>query len=253
MEARSRTIKATVAYDGSNFCGWQVQENDRTVQGEIESALAKLHKQPIRIQGAGRTDSGVHAAGQVFSFKTDIGSMAASQFVPALNANLAPDIRVLAAAEVSPSFHARFSAVARTYRYRWYVDEARPPVCRGAARAGHRPDIRRLNRLAAPLLGVHDFSTFTIPSEPSQNRTREVQTLSFFPSGALLVMEVRATAFLWRMVRLIAGTLMELDRDGGDPPEVARRLAACDHAEAGTIARAEGLTLHSVSYPREER
>lgn len=252
MQADPRTIKAIVAYDGTDFCGWQIQEHDRTVQGEIESALEKLHKRPVRIVGAGRTDSGVHAAGQVFSFETSIESMDASRFVPALNTKLPADIRVLSASDASPSFHARFSAIERTYRYRWFFGSPGPELQLRAARAGHHPDLLRLNRLAAPLLGRHDFSTFTIPSEPSENRTREITAITLYPRRGVLVMEVSANAFLWRMVRLIAGTLMELDREKAEPAEVARRLAACDHAEAGPIARAHGLTLHAVAYPREE-
>jgi tRNA pseudouridine38-40 synthase len=99
---------------------------------------------------------------------------------------------------------------------------------------------------------VHDFSTFTIPSEPSETRTREITSIAFYPSREVVVMEVSANAFLWRMVRLIAGTLMELDRAEAEPPEVARRLAACDHAEAGPIAKPQGLTLQSVTYSGEE-
>lgn len=252
MQATTRTIKATVAYAGTDFCGWQVQASERTVQGEIETALEKLHKYSIRIVGAGRTDSGVHAAGQVFSFQTSIESMLASRFVPALNSKLPPDIRVLAAEETAPNFHARFSALRRTYRYCWYSGSHRAAVTDWAVPIGYHPDVRRLNRLAAPLLGPHDFSTFTIPSEPSENRTRTIHSLAFYPRRGLLVMEVTANAFLWRMVRLIAGTLVDLDRNEAEPAEVARRLASCDHAEAGPIAKAAGLTLHSIVYPREE-
>jgi tRNA pseudouridine38-40 synthase len=243
-----RSIKVTVSYDGAGFCGWQVQAAERTVQGEITRALEKIHKHPVSIVGAGRTDSGVHADGQVFSFQSDIDSIPIERYPDALNANFPPDIRALAAEVVPASFHARYGARSRTYRYRWSYTSLTPAARARTARLSHHPNVARLNRLAAPLLGAHDFSTFTLPTEPSPHRRRVIHSLALFPDRGCIVMQICANAFLWRMVRLIAGTLMELDRGGAEPDEVARRLEACDHGLAGPAAPAHGLTLHAVTY-----
>ncbi len=247
-----RNIRATVAYDGTDFYGWQVQAEGRTVQGVVMDALERMHRREVKVTAAGRTDSGVHADGQIINFRTDIDSIPAHDFFVALNSYLPRDVQALDSREVDDEFHARYSAQRRVYRYAWTCARAvRPALRHRVTRLKHRPSIARLNELARPLLGAHDFSTFTLPTEPSENRTRRVDSISFVPRGELVVMEIAANAFLWRMVRSIAGTLIELDKIGAEPVEVESRLAACDHSAAGPSAPAGGLVLHRVDYPQD--
>ena len=247
-----RNLKLTVAYDGSNFVGWQVQRSGRTVQGVILQALERMHGERIVVHAAGRTDSGVHADGQVINFVTTIDSIASDAFHIALNSYLPPDVKALDSVQVSDDFHARYSALKRVYRYYYSTSSVLHPRQRTfAVRLRHRPDLRRLNRLAAPLVGSHDFTTFTVPRETSRSRVRLVRSAGFFPLSGQLVFEISASGFLWRMVRSITGTLLALDKEGAGAEEVRRRLEARDHAEAGPSAPAGGLVLHSVEYPNE--
>ena len=240
----------SVAYDGSDFLGWQVQAAGRTVQGEMMEALRRMHDREVKVYAAGRTDTGVHADGQVINFRTDIDSIPAKRFHVALNSYLPRDVQALCSTEVDDEFHARYTAVRRVYRYVWsYSGSVHPFIRRRVTRLKHRPGIARLNELARPLVGEHDFSTFTPPSEPSASRVRVVEQISFFPAGELVVMQIAANAFLWRMVRSIAGTLIELDKLTCEPVEVEERLGARNHAAAGPSSPAAGLVLHRVDYP----
>lgn len=248
----ARNIKLTISYDGTDFYGWQIQPEGRTVQGEILSSLRQMHKHDVRLYAAGRTDSGVHAEGQVANFLTDIDSIDSNRFHIAMNSFLPPDVRVLDSAAVPDDFHSRYSAKVRVYRYYFTVDEiVHPRVARYCARLTHHPSIGRLNELCHPLIGSHDFSTFTVPREQSESKVRHVHNAAFFPLGRLLVFEISANAFLWRMVRSVVGTLTELDKQGRSPVEVERRLLARDHKAAGPTAAASGLFLHRVEYPWE--
>lgn len=245
-----RNIRMTLAYDGTDFVGWQIQATGRTVQGVLMQALERMHRCRIKVNAAGRTDAGVHADGQVVNFHTNIDSIAAREYHVALNSYLPRDVQGLWSTEVDEQFHARFSARRRVYRYYWTSSRSVAPSCRyRVTRLKHRPDVRRLNELARPLVGEHDFSTFTPPTEPSESRMRRVEQVAFYPAGGLVVMQITANAFLWRMVRSIAGTLIELDKIAAEPVEVEARLAARDHAAAGPSAPPQGLVLHRVDYP----
>jgi tRNA pseudouridine38-40 synthase len=248
-----RTVRLTVSYDGTNFFGWQIQASERTVQGELEAALLRIHKEECRVIGSGRTDTGVHASGQVASFTTSRDDFPQERYCEALNANLPGDVRVQDARVVPDTFHARFSAVRRTYRYRWSVPGFHShEQFRFRTRLGRTPSVGALNRLAVPLIGTHDFSTFTLPSEPSSSRVRTIEQLAFYPGPGELVMQISANAFLWRMVRLIAGTLLHAEERGFSAREIAERLAACDHAVAAPPAPSHGLSLVRVEYKDEE-
>lgn len=244
-----RVIKLIVAYDGTDYHGWQRQRGDRTVQEDLETALAKMHGHPVGVVGAGRTDAGVHAAGQAAHFSTDISSIPAGRFELALNALLPKDVRVLGAVEADPSFHARFDAVARRYRYFIRVGREQSPwQDRYAWRLFKRPDIGRLNRMAACLSGEIDCETFAAAGDPSESRFRYLYHAGFSAEGDALVFEIEANAFLWRMVRSIVGTLIELDAEGA--PETAMRdaLESRDRSRAGQTAPARGLFLWNVRY-----
>jgi len=249
-----RNIALTVSYDGTDFLGWQRQSEKaagkgRTVQEEIERALAKMHGHPVPINGSGRTDSGVHAAGQVANFSTDIASIPAERFTVALNSLLPRDVRILGSREVPASFHARFDARERTYRY--FIHCGRSPLAHEMPyvwHLGRRPDVARLNRMAQCLSGEIDCTTFAAAGDASKSRFRYLYGASFYIDGDRLVFEISANAFLWKMVRSITGTLVELEGKGAEPAEFERRLAARDRREAGSTAPAQGLFLWSVRY-----
>jgi tRNA pseudouridine38-40 synthase len=248
-----RNIRLLVAYDGTDFRGWQRQagEECRTVQAVIEGALERLHGRPVSLTGSGRTDSGVHAAGQVANFYTDIRGMAASRFVPALNGMLPGDLRILRAEEAAPDFHSRFDAKARTYRY--YLIPGRPAMpweLRYGWQLRRRPGIERLNRYAALLLGERDCSLFAVPSDKSRSRSRHISAAVFFPLGDTLVFEIRANAFLWKMVRSILGTLIHYEGKDLAPEALGDILASRDRRLAGPTAPPEGLFLWKIDYYR---
>jgi tRNA pseudouridine38-40 synthase len=275
MKTRARrNIRLVLSYDGTDFGGWQRQDNARSVQGELEAALGKVHGHPVPTIGAGRTDAGVHAMGQVANFYTDIERMEAGRFVPALNRLLPRDIRVLGAAEADFDFHSRYDARLRRYRYFVLCSPSPDPVrLRYAHWTRRRPDVASLNAMAGAILGETDFTTFSSARDASANRSRYVHESSFRWEGDFLVYEVAANAFLWRMVRSLAGSMLhyeaeaaghragagsrqgasELPRsDGGRLDAAARRMAgaiaARDRSLAGPTAPARGLFLWNVEH-----
>lgn len=249
-----RNIALRVSYDGTGFLGWQRQSEaahgkGRTVQEELERALARMHGHPVPLIGSGRTDSGVHAAGQVANFFTDIARIPGERFVPALNSLLPRDVRVLDSREVSATFHARFDARARTYRYFIYC--GKHPLAHEMPYVWHLgrwPDVSRLDRMASFLSGEVDCSTFTASGDQSKTRSRYLYGASFFPEGERLVFEISANAFLWKMVRSITGTLIDLEGKGADPREFGRILDSRDRRMAGPTAPPTGLFLWDVRY-----
>jgi tRNA pseudouridine38-40 synthase len=245
----ARNIKAVVAYDGTGFFGWQSQKKGRTVQEELQKSLQCMHSHRVHLHAAGRTDSGVHADGQVVNFFTDMPAVPAERFAPALNSRLPGDVRVLSTQEVPDEFHARYSARARVYRYFIHPGPIVAPVQRHyCLRLGRSPDLSRLNRLAGCLPGRHDFTTFSALADRSSSKVREVYSAAFYPDGPFIVFRIAASSFLWRMVRSIVGSLLELE--GRDEPADSMRaaLAARDRGLAGSTAPAVGLFLHKVIY-----
>lgn len=248
-----RNIKLVISYDGTRFSGWQRQDRkDRavpTVQGEIEKALEKIHKAHIPLIGSGRTDSGVHAAGQAANFYTDIASIPECRFVHALNALLPPDVRILSSKEVPASFNARFDAKARTYRYFLHCGTQVPahemPYCWPLFR---RPDVRKLNEMSSILSGELDCSAFAAAGDKSASKSRYFYGASFFPEGDKLVFQLSANAFLWKMVRTILGTLLGLEKMGAGAKEFRRIIESRNRCLAGMSAPAKGLFLWNVRY-----
>ncbi len=252
-EEAFRNIKLKISYDGTRFSGWQRQDRKdravRTVQGEIEKALAKIHKTHIPLTGSGRTDSGVHAAGQVANFYTDISSIPPERFVHALNSLLPPDVRILSSQEVPASFNSRFDARERTYRYFLHCAAQVPaheiPYCWPLFR---RPDVRRLNEMAALLSGEIDCSSFAAAGDKSVSKSRFFYGASFFPEGGKLVFEISANAFLWKMARTVLGTLLGLEKKGAGAEDFSRVIESRDRRFAGESAPAKGLFLWNVRY-----
>ena len=249
----TRNIRMTLSYDGSDFCGWQIQSNGRTVQGVLEAALERMHKHRVPVLAAGRTDSGVHANGQVINFFTDIDSINAGAFYTALNSYLPPDVKALSSCMVCDDFHARYDARIRVYRYQLYPSQVMPPVFRKYSwRIRRTPDVPRLNRLASVLVGTHDFSTFVVPRDQSPSRVKDIYSASFFPDSPFIVFKIAGRSFLWRMVRSLVGTLVELESQGADADDLERILESRDRTRAGATAPACGLFLHKVIYKGEE-
>lgn len=247
-----RNIRLDISYDGTNFAGWQKQSASsaaRTVQGELEAALFRLHKKSIPLVGSGRTDAGVHAAGQVANFHTDIAAMPAERFVPALNSLLPPDVRILRAQEVQPGFHARFDARERTYRYFLDCSVSVPayelPYCWPLFR---RPDVRRLNSMASVLHGEMDCSVFAAAGDKSFSKSRFFYRAGFFPEGRKLVFQISANAFLWKMVRSILGTILDLEKKGASREDFIRIVKSGRRSLAGQTAPAKGLFLWNIRY-----
>ncbi len=243
-----RTIRVTLAYDGTDFCGWQIQRKERTVQAVVEEALRKLHSEETRVHAAGRTDSGVHACGQVISFSTD-SSIPGSSYAAAMNSHLPRDVRALRCSEVPDEFHARYSAIKREYKYRILNSEISDPIAyRYALTIKKRLSIATLNRYAASIVGEHDFTTFSAVGDTSSSKIRAVRTACFLQEGRYIVFQIAANAFLWKMVRSLVGTILECADQGAEPEAFAAKLSARDRNEAGTTAPSKGLTLQRVYY-----
>ena len=244
-----RRIMLTLAYDGTDYCGWQVQARDRTVQGDLEEALGKMHKHPVNTTASGRTDSGVHARGQVVHYDTDISSLGVDKIPRALNSLLPGDVRVLTARDVPGDFHARYAARIRVYHYQLRFGPSPDPWARRYSWTMDAPlDPQVLNGMAAQVLGTHDFTAFAAAGDPSPSRVRKILSSGFFPRGPYLVYQVAGTAFLWHMVRSLVGTMVGLARSGGGPEEMKAILEGKDRLAAGTTAPARGLFLEKVLY-----
>lgn len=244
-----RVIKLTLAYDGTDFSGWQRQKDCRTVQEELEKALGKMHGHTVSVMGAGRTDSGVHAAGQVAHFVTDINSIPAGRFELALNKLMPQDVRVVASDEADQDFHARYDARLRRYKYFMYASgPSLPHRDRYAWRLQKWPDLMRLNRMSSCLRGEIDCTAFAAAKDPSENRFRYLHYAAFHAEGDALVFEIAANAFLWRMVRSIVGTLVGLDREGAPESAMHEILESRDRERVGVTAPSRGLFLWNVEY-----
>jgi len=249
MNEALRNIKLLIAYDGTDFFGWQRLASNRTVQGVIENALEKIHKRPVPLTGSGRTDTGVHASGQVANFYTSIHSMEAGRFVPALNSLLPRDVRVLQACQMGHDFHARFDARLRTYRYYFITrPQALPWELRYAWHLRRQPDIRLLNEYTRLFRGEMDCSSFAVPGDKSKSRSRYISGAHFLVEGDTLVFEISANAFLWRMVRSVAGTLIRCEENGLSTGALQRIIDGRNYALAGPTAPPEGLFLWKIDY-----
>ena len=241
-------IKVVLEYDGSNFAGWQQQARGRTVEAELKGALRSITGKDHVVYGAGRTDAGAHAEGQVASFQTD-GRLSPQRLLGALNARLPEDVAVLSAEEVAEDFHARYSARWRRYRYRYLDRPSRAALERGRCWHVRRPlDVGAMAKAARALAGKHDWTSYCSASEPARDRVREMRSATVTRRGDFVELELVAEGFLRGLVRSIAGALAEVGR-GERPPEwVGQVLHARDRRKAPRTAPAGGLTLMEVIY-----
>lgn len=241
-------VRAVVEYDGTNFLGMQMQPRGRTVAGELERVLSLLMREPVKITSAGRTDTGVHASGQVISFKTE-REFPFERLPIAMNSNLPSDVSVREASVVDHPFSARFSAVERTYVYAMLNRPQRSALLAHSAYHVYSPlDLYAMRVAASQLIGEHDFRSFCGTLPESGPTIREVRSISIDAIGQLVRLQITADGFLHRMVRTIVGTLVECGTGRRDPATVAQTLAARDRREAGHTAPPHGLYLAGVKY-----
>ncbi|HET9250621.1 MAG TPA: tRNA pseudouridine(38-40) synthase TruA [Candidatus Eisenbacteria bacterium] len=243
-----RSFRLALEYDGTDFHGWQVQRAHRSVQGDLEDALRKLSKGPVRATGAGRTDAGCHAAGQVASV-TLMTRLHAERLRIALNALLPRDVRVIEAAETDPGFHARFDAMRRAYRYLIAPGPAailRRMVWVRPVKAG----VAVLNEASRPLLGTHDFTSFSKRGTENDGPECRVTRARWSGRGGRIRFDIESDRFLYSMVRRIVSTVVRAAEDGGGARAIRRVLEAKDRGAAAPPAPAHGLYLMRVRYPK---
>jgi len=244
-------IALGVEYDGTEFSGWQSQDHCRTVQADVEKAISVVADQKIQVTCAGRTDTGVHALGQVIHFDTD-AIRQERQWVLGCNANLPRDININWAREVSDDFHARFGAVARSYRYVIMNRMTRSAIHQHRVCWHHQPlNESRMHEAAQYFIGEHDFTSFRALACQAKHAVRTMHSIEIKRAGEYITIDVKANAFLHHMVRNIAGTLLAIGEGGQKPYWVKELLEAKDRSIAGITASAQGLYLVSVDYPDE--
>lgn len=240
--------RALIEYDGTSYCGFQRQrEGFPTVQGVLEKVLGQLARIPVSITGAGRTDSGVHALGQVVSFTID-WRHGVDALRSALNANLPGDIAVQGVEEVSQTFHPRYDARRRTYRYLIFNAPVRSPLRREHSwHIRQQLELEVMNEAAALLVGVHDYVTFGLPPQ-GENTVRELFQADWRKNGGFLEFTVEANAFLYRMVRSLVGSLVAVGTQKWRVADFAAAFQACDRNRSAAAAPPQGLYLASVTY-----
>jgi tRNA pseudouridine38-40 synthase len=240
-----------VAYDGGQFHGFATQRGVKTVQGEIEGALSKLVGQEVKTSGAGRTDAGVHALGQVISFSTERPLGDLDRVHRSLNSMCRPAIAILELAEAPAGFDARFSAISRTYEYGIFTRAIHDPFSRHTT--WHYPDpleVEVMRKAAQSVVGEHDFSAFGRVEE-GQNPVRRIDSIEVDEGEDLLIIRVTAKSFLQQMVRSIVGTLVKVGAGKLPAEQIEEVIRSRDRAAAGPVAPAHGLFLVSVTYPED--
>jgi len=249
-----RNIKLTVAYDGTEYHGFQEQRGTglKTVQEVLEKSLARLAGRFVRVIGAGRTDAGVHARGQVVNFDADGWHIPVERIVLALNGVLPPDVAAICAESVPADFHARFSATAKTYCYTLYNSRVPSPFHRRYSLFVPRPLNDNAMRAAAErLVGEHDFASFQAVGTPVKSTVRILYRVTVEREGPLVFLRFRGNGFLYNMVRIMVGTLLEVGLGKRPPEDISAVLAARDRTRAGPTVPPQGLCLEEVEYAGE--
>jgi tRNA pseudouridine38-40 synthase len=251
----SQTFRLTIAYDGTDFIGWQRQASGVSIQGLLEDALSELDGRPVTVIGAGRTDAGVHARGQVAGAALE-RQIDAAAVVRAVNIRLPASVRILDAVQVSDDFHARFDARRKSYRYRIWNADVMSPFERSYA--WHVPmhlDLTAMAEAAAALRGTHDFAAFQGTGSDTQTTVRTVveSAVTSDPGSPLIVYDATGEGFLRHMVRNIVGTLVEVGRGRFPARWIGDVLASRARSAAGPTAPAQGLILMAVAYDDEEK
>jgi tRNA pseudouridine38-40 synthase len=245
-----RNIKLIIEYDGTNYCGWQVQENGPSIQEEIEKALKVITGETIRINGSGRTDSGVHAKGQAANFTTD-STIPQEKFACALNGLLPRDITIKESKEMPIDFHARYNAVGKRYSYLIINSKFPSALLRNYAyhiNYCERLDIDRIEKAAQYFIGTYDFSGFMAAGSKVANTVRTIYELSVKKEKDLICFNYKGNGFLYNMVRIITGTLIYTGIGKIDPEDIKGIILSKDRKRAGITVPAHGLYLDEVYY-----
>ena len=242
-------VAVGLEYDGTAFSGWQYQPHARTVQGELQTALARVAAHPVLLTAAGRTDAGVHAFAQVAHFETSV-ERTERAWVYGANSEAAADVRVLWARPVADDFHARYSALSRTYRYLILDTPLRPSLDRNRVCWSRRPlDAVAMHAAAQVFAGEHDFAAFRASECQSKSTVRRVLAINVVRETGLVAVSVRANAFLHHMVRNLAGALIAVGTGDRNEDWLREVLASRDRTRAGVTAPAQGLYFTAVEYP----
>lgn len=243
-----KRIKLIVAYDGTNYCGWQTQINGITVGEVLNKTLSGLLKEDIRVIGASRTDSGVHALGNVAVFDTE-SKIPGDKFSFALNQRLPEDIRIQESCQVADDFHPRFCDTIKTYEYKILNRKFALPTERLYSAFVYYPlDVEKMQMAAAYLVGEHDFKSFCSSGSQVESTVRTITDISVEKHGEMISIKVSGNGFLYNMVRIIVGTLMKIGLGVWEPERMEEILNACDRNAAGPKAEARGLTLVEIRY-----
>lgn len=241
-------IKLVVAYDGTNYCGWQVQPESPTVEGVLNEQLSKLFKTEIKVIGASRTDSGVHALGNVAVFDVET-SIPPEKIALALNTMLPDDVRVQSSCQVDDDFHPRHCDCLKTYEYKILNRDIQLPLARYNSAYCARPlDEAKMQQAAQYLVGEHDFKSFCCVKTQAESTVRNVHSVEVIREGEFITIRIRGNGFLYNMVRIIAGTLMNVGKGQIEPLKVKEMLEAKDRTIAGPTAVPQGLTLVQIEY-----
>lgn len=239
----------TIAYDGGGYHGFQKQANAHTIQAELEQQVCRLTGETVNVCAAGRTDAGVHALGQVIAFDTG-ASIPADRWKPALNTFLPPDIRVLDSAEVDADFHPQFKAVSKRYSYYVYREKRKAAFYRHYALCTSEPLLLAAMQAASHyMIGRHNFLAFCARGSTAKVFERTVLDCSLTERGPLLRLDIEADGFLYNMVRIVMGTLLQIGRGKMAPTEVTGIIRSQDRTRAGPTVPPQGLYLVSVTYP----
>jgi tRNA pseudouridine38-40 synthase len=242
-----RNIGLKISYDGTRYAGWQIQKNAETVQGVIQDALSRILKGEGKLKASGRTDTGVHAVGQIAAFETD-SRMTEGQFMMALNSLLPSDIRILDVFEVPVDFHPRYSAKKRWYRYIISNTSVLPPFFRNYSLWVNRDiNIPLMNEYCKKIIGTHDFTSFATMTDDDQP-LRRVFKCCFKKRNDFIIFDIAAGSFLRKMVRTIVGSFLEFEKIGRMPENVSEILTAKNRSRAGKTAQSCGLYLMKVFY-----
>lgn len=244
----TKRVMLVVAYEGTNYCGWQLQANGVTIEGILNQTLTELLGEPIVVTGASRTDAGVHSCGNVAVFDTDT-RIPPEKISYALNQKLPDDIVVQHSCEVASDFHPRHCNSRKTYEYRILNRRFPLPMFRRDTYFYHYPlDEKKMGEAASYLVGKHDFKSFCSPSTTAKTTVRTIYSLKVDRNGDLITIRVTGNGFLYNMVRIIAGTLIEAGSGAKKPDAVTDMLAACNRSAAGPTAPAHGLTMIGIEY-----
>lgn len=243
-----RNIKLTIEYDGTNYCGWQIQKNAKAVQEVITEAIAKITGHKITLCGASRTDSGVHAKGQIANFRTH-SRMTPYQFIKALNSNLPNDIAIRAVKEVSKSFNSMYDAKSKDYRYTILNSPIPTALDRNFYYfVPYKISISRMKKALKYLVGRHDFRAFATRSSAKENCIRKIYSIKITTKNDYIYIDIKGNGFLYNMVRTIVGTLLLIAQGKIKPEDIRAIIESRERKKAGPTAPAKGLCLLRVNY-----